>query len=404
MRTKRRVLALTVLSTVLFCFALEVAAFAALHGLYVIRPNLFVHGFVDRHFDAITDDFRRTFIAEGFHDPVLGWDYEPLTEYQFQNTVGEPYAVSFDADGSRSDGLPSKQLLINTYGDSFTWCDEVDNDQTWQYFLESSLGYEVKNFGVGAYGTDQALLKLEGHLARGVSAPITVLGILDENINRVVTSFRPFYENTSVKLGFKPSFRFSPNGQVQLTLNPYDSEELSLDELRGIAHRIAGDDFWVLQSRKIDIHFPYTFQLARTASVIARRRVQDWLNEPGTMNLWETAEGNAVMHYIVDRFVEVTAKSHSLSVVLFIPTGEALRSTDEPKYTAFAREIRARHPELHVVDLMAYEFDRERFNVRPYGGHASAYGNQVIARALEETYRQIQQRHELAPALSHAEQ
>jgi hypothetical protein len=46
---------------------------------------------------------------------------------------------------------------------------------------------------------------------------------------------------------------------------------------------------------------------------------------------------------------------------------------------------------------MDEEFDRERFNIRPYGGHASPYGNEIIARAIERTYDRIRMEHELVP-------
>jgi hypothetical protein len=93
------------------------------------------------------------------------------------------------------------------------------------------------------------------------------------------------------------------------------------------------------------------------------------------------------MHHLVDELIDITTQSHSLPVVLFIPTGRSLRS-GVPQYAKFAEEIQARHTGLQVIDLLDYEFDRERFNLRPYGGHASVYGNQVIARVLSEAYEE----------------
>ena len=407
----RRILVLSLVSLIgiaMSYFMLEITSFAGLHALNFIRPNLFIHGSVDSHFDSITEEFRREFVDGGYYDPTLGWDNVPLTEYHAQNTVGQEYSVSHDADGARMDNLPTKPVLINTYGDSMTLCDEVDDDETWQYFLEAAIGYEVKNFGVGAYGTDQAVLKFEKHLAQGVSAPITILGILDENINRVVTAFRPFYEEHSgVKLGFKPSFHADANGRIEMIPNPYPARDSSLQELRALAHRIAGEDYWLRTSGKIDIHFPYTFQAVRATAAIANRKYRDWTDAPeyiDEVNLWPTAEGSAVMHYFVDKFVKLATEAYSVPIVLFLPRAEALRR-DEKRYERFADEIKKRHANLYVIDLMDHEFDRARFNVRRYeGAHATAYGNEVIARVIEQTYDRIRAEHELAPASSRSGQ
>ena len=384
----------------MFCLMLEVESFAFLQGLNFFRPNLFVHGFVDRHFDSITDDYRKAFVEEGQYDAALGWDNVPSTTWQDKNRLGEVITYSYDADGSRADNLPPKQLLITTYGDSYTNSDEVENHETWQYFLESRIGYEVKNFGVSGYGTDQAVLKLEKHLAHGFSAPLVILGILDENINRVVTSFYPLYaETTGATLAFKPSFRVAADGHVQMIPNPYGRPELTLQNLREMAHRTAEQDFWVRTTGKIDIRFPYTYQVVRVTSVVAGRKIRDWSDSPShvdSVNLWETAEGSAVMHHLIDRFVELTSQSHAIPLVLFIPRGERLR-TNERRYGRFADEIRARHTGLYVVDLMDHDFDKERFQIRPYDGHASAYGNEVIARLIEQTYEDIKKEHEIAP-------
>ena len=383
---------------------LELLSFATLQALEVLRPRLFVGGFVDSHFDAITSEARAEFIADAY-DPDLGWDNRPLYEYHWRNSLGQPYLVSYEADGSRADSLPRKNLLINAYGDSFTWCDEVGNDETWEYFLESRIGYEVKNFGVGAYGTDQAILKLERHLAQGISAPITILGILDENINRVITSFRPFYDEFSgVVLGFKPSFKVGSNGRVEMIPNPYGQAESSLQDLRALAHRMAAEDFWMSKSRRITIGYPYIFQLVRTASFIVDRKLDDWSGSEAHytegVNLWETADGSTIMHYLVDRFVGLTAKSDSIPIVVFLPTGKTLEDGGTPPYETFKSQIQERHAGLTVIDLMDYEFDRERFNVKPFGGHASVYGNQVIARVIEQSYEKIRNEGKLTFAAS----
>ncbi len=116
------------------------------------------------------------------------------------------------------------------------------------------------------------------------------------------------------------------------------------------------------------------------------------------MNLWETEEGSAVMHYLVDRFITTTATVNSLPIILFIPRPDTMGGSDAPQYTQFRKQIQRRHSDLAIVDLMDHEFDKERFHVQPYEGHASAYGNQVIAHVIEKTYRKINEQCKLVTA------
>jgi hypothetical protein len=56
---------------------------------------------------------------------------------------------------------PADALRILTVGDSFTFGEQVRDDQTWSYYLQNLLpGSEVLNFGVHGYGHDQMLLYL----------------------------------------------------------------------------------------------------------------------------------------------------------------------------------------------------------------------------------------------------
>jgi hypothetical protein len=69
----------------------------------------------------------------------------------------------------------------------------VDDDETWQAYLAAAIGKPVWNFGVGGYGPDQALLALERNLGAGLRTPIVVLAMINENLNRLMMTYRSFY-------------------------------------------------------------------------------------------------------------------------------------------------------------------------------------------------------------------
>jgi hypothetical protein len=95
------------------------------------------------------------------------------------------------------------------------------------------------------------------------------------------------------------------------------------------------------------------------------------------------------MDRIVELFIQTTREAGSAPFVLFLPSRNTMRAGLPPRYARFRDELRARHPELPVVDVREADFDHSRFNLRPFEGHASPYGNQVIARVLEERIRAL---------------
>jgi hypothetical protein len=65
------------------------------------------------------------------------------------------------ADGARTMFMyKDKPCRINTYGDSFTQCQQVSDGETWQEYLAAHLGEPVRNYGVGGYGVYQSYLRL----------------------------------------------------------------------------------------------------------------------------------------------------------------------------------------------------------------------------------------------------
>ena len=71
--------------------------------------------------------------------------------------------------------------------------DEVADSESFPASLEGILQVPVANFGVGGYGPEQAVLKLEGLIDRFPRARVVVLAIMYENVRRMVNSYRPVY-------------------------------------------------------------------------------------------------------------------------------------------------------------------------------------------------------------------
>jgi len=100
-----------------------------------------------------------------FHE-TLGWIPQP--GYSSNNNMWGT-DVTILKDGIRSNEnhlkLESSHSVL-AVGDSFTFGDEVSNNETWPAILERLIKRPVLNAGVFAYGTDQSFLRLKLLLAK----------------------------------------------------------------------------------------------------------------------------------------------------------------------------------------------------------------------------------------------
>jgi hypothetical protein len=108
---------------------------------------------------------------------------------------------------------------VAVFGDSYTWGDEVGPADAYANVLAQDLGCRVSNYGVGGYGTDQALLRYE---RLNPDAPVVVLGHFADNIIRNVNQERGFLTNQP--FGLKPRF-IERNGTLDLIPLPSFTEE-----------------------------------------------------------------------------------------------------------------------------------------------------------------------------------
>lgn len=200
-------------------------------------------------------------------------------------------------------------------------------------------------------------------------------------------SFRPFYNSLSGDLlGFKPGLRITEDKEVRFIANPCNDRELSVGELRKLAHDIVDDEYWIEVNNRLRVRFPYSFYLALSVQRIVWDKVTRWTepdsNDGAYPNLWATDEGKAVMHRLIDDFIQSSADASTRPLLLFFPNGETLGNNDSPNYLDVISEVRVRYHGLDIVDLYSHEFDTFRLFVRPYDGHLSVYENLFVAATL----------------------
>lgn len=141
------------------------------------------------------------------HHPIRGWAVAPNVR---NLEVFGGKRLNTDAHGLRgSREVPFEKtpgtLRVAIFGDSFTFGEEVSDDETFAHQVELLLpGVEVLNFGVHGYGHDQALLYLREALPL-YHPDIVLVGHVTDDSMRNMLAFRSFA---------KPWFRAADEGLV----------------------------------------------------------------------------------------------------------------------------------------------------------------------------------------------
>lgn len=137
--------------------------------------------------DQRIDLIRRAFPT--VHDDLLG--YRPQPGFHGTDNIWHTM-VTIDAEGLRTNGAGAGELTgapVLAVGDSFTFGDQVSDDQTWPAQLEQLLRRPVRNGGVFGYGFDQTVLRAE-RLLETIAADTVVCSLIPDDLKRCELSRR----------------------------------------------------------------------------------------------------------------------------------------------------------------------------------------------------------------------
>ena len=188
------------------------------------------------------DKLQEQYSGENF-DPDLGW----ITLKSTREPTGERITP---------DNPESGRPCVSLYGDSFVFGDDVSNVAAWGNQLAKRIHCKVLNFGVSAYGTDQAYLRFVKNSSDPSS--VVVLGIQAENIVRNLNQNRAFLYGGGVG-PLKPRLWLDDAGQAEfipvprLTADSYDQYINHPRSLFQYEFFIPGSSYYAQQR----VHFPY---------------------------------------------------------------------------------------------------------------------------------------------------
>lgn len=312
---------------------------------------------------------------------TLGWDNH------FSTPSGErPRETLYD--------IP----LMATFGDSFTYCDEVEHNQSWQTYLSDLFQMDVYNFGVNGYGTDQAYLKFLA-VFPDIQTPIAMLGVTTENINRIVNVYRPFYFPRTSGRSTKPRFLLK-NNELAILNNPIQTKDdvHKLGDPRFI-HEIGQFDWWYNRDNYPVLHFPYSKILFNKRMWLeamygkADRQIDD-MNPRPWEDLWDSEDARALMFRLLDAFVEHAQEHHAIPIIAILPLQYQVRL----RFQTQEHESRVRqlmeychkngYAHVETITALANSVTAEEEIRDLYVGHVSPKGNRIIADALFQYLQQ----------------
>ncbi|MDC0859200.1 hypothetical protein OAP45_00005, partial [Candidatus Pelagibacter sp.] len=128
---------------------------------------------------------------KNIYDEKLGWSYK----YSKKNNL-------ITKLGYRKSNYSKRKNHVLAFGDSYTFCREVKNHQTWEEIISKKKKTFVANYGVGNYGLDQAFLKFN-FTKKKKENKIVIFGFVPETICRIQSSWKNFLEFGNIN-GFKP--------------------------------------------------------------------------------------------------------------------------------------------------------------------------------------------------------
>lgn len=340
------------------------------------------------------------FIDTSF-DPTLGWVRRPGTTGREKGKNGD---LTFHIDAAGARASASSRYSVAAFGDSYVFCRQVDDHETWEEALSRTAAIGVMNFGVGNYGADQGLLRYE-RTALPSTIQVAILGFVPETICRLQSYWKHYLEFGNT-FAFKPRFRLTDTGGLELCQTAMQSES-DFSKLGDKLPRIqAIDGFYQRKFRAVQFRLPYLLSffrhpvrngrligalMLRGAARTAGARSPRLENRPFALvmrqniadahRLYDDPEATGLLRAVLSRFNNLALARGHQPLVLVIPQLIDLRSGAEDirPYEPFFRELAGTVPVLDVTQALREHNLSELYVEDQYGGHLSAHGNQIVA-------------------------
>jgi hypothetical protein len=324
-------------------------------------------------------------------DHDLGWSLAPNRSRRDDGLLFRTNNRGLRADVDYSEEPPAGTKRLEAFGDSFTHCSEVTQKDCWVPVLEHTLAQtEVMNFGVTAYGPDQAWLRYQRD-GREFKPCGVLIGYFTEDIDRVVNRFRPFIFSDDGIVMSKPRFLLDGDG-LQLLPNP-TTQPKQLGDPQWVEQTLGPHDSWYFPGTFVADPFDasWVVRLARTAAY--KRSRTPLLRTETTYPAYSSEqEAYQVTGRILIQFAKQVQADGASPVVVIFPGKRDLTGMQagvKPYSNLVDWLERERIPTVDLSDRMMMEAGQEGipalFNIL----HYSKLGDAAVADELAKTVPEL---------------
>jgi hypothetical protein len=340
------------------------------------------------------------------HDPILGWMRPPNSSGVEDGKFGK-VKFAIDGAGSRVGSNMFNNCFAVVFGDSYAFCRQVENEETWESKLSSLMQGNILNFGVGNYGADQAFLRFK-QTPTPADAKVAILCFVPETISRILSYWKHYLEFGNT-FAFKPKF-IIVDGDLKLIDN-YAKEFKDYLELYSHKnlHAVRSIDFFYKNKfRKLQFRGLYSYHFLknfernfRLLNSVLRINSNSLLSpirlHPEAFQqimIENTAQAHALysdnnavslLSKILKEF-KVECDNRALtSIVVVIPQlmDLAVSPLITDSYGDFYRNLSSSVKCLDLTSLFRAQEDIPSLYIEDhYGGHLSAKGNELVANYL----------------------
>lgn len=338
------------------------------------------------------------------YDDQMGW--APLAGRHKHGIDGSIASYTYDPSGARHMvAYRDKTCRINTYGDSFTHCDQVSDGETWQERLASHLCEPVRNFGVSGYSVYQMYLRMKQEEMR-TPAKYIVLNIYSDDHRRNLYGWAsigmpdPLHQRKLQRRPTAPFVKVNPaTGEFSERENPCPRPE-SLYNLTDLnwAYENFKDDFIlkIVLAREMakqgtpEKSYAEIMKLAQEHGLATQIDSVEVLNQ--TLDTLVMKSALFASMRIVEK-VEEYAGTHGKKVLYLLSHTQADTAKGLKEGRRFDQEFidflqRKRLPyvdllEAHKADFAQFNTGIEEYLKRYYMGHYKPLGNLFTAFSLK---------------------
>ncbi len=364
----------------------------------------------------LSEEGLEKFIPNGY-DSELGWIRKPNTSNEEKGKFGVTKWNINDKGARNNPSFEKNKINISCYGDSFTFCRQVNDDETWEHYLSKKTNSNVQNFGVGNYGIDQSLLRLKREIHHN-STKIVIIGVVPDTISRILSLWKHYYEYGNT-FAFKPRYIIK-NEKIFLIKNIIDNES-KFSKYKNELDTIKQNDFFYLKKfQKEKIHFPYIISILknskRNISIIywvmkiklLQKRNKDiskieWnpmkiimdINLQWRIKLYKELSTTELLYKIIEEFTRFSKQENVIPVFVFLPQKDDILfiKNNYHYYEDFIKSLTS-IVDLKIIDvtknfLSDVNLDQLYSDDNNYGGHLSKLGNEKVSEIIFQEIKDL---------------